>query len=238
VRIQEESRTMATITFQNLFRIYKKLGGMTGTAETEAQEFSSTYKLDVVAIPPNKPMVRDDSHDVVYKTEREKFTAVIKEILDENEKGRPVLVGTTSVEKSDAIASILKKKKVAHSVLNAKHHEDEAYVVAQAGRKGAITVSTNMAGRGTDILLGGNPEMLAKLAFRKEQRDPDIETEEFQGWSPASKTSARGSTTRSWTSEACTSSGTERHESRRIDNQLRGAPGARATRARAASTCR
>src|SRR5688572_14829021 len=225
VRIQEESRTMATITFQNLFRIYKKLGGMTGTAETEAQEFSSTYKLDVVAIPPNKPMIRDDSHDVVYKTEREKFTAVIKEILDENEKGRPVLVGTTSVEKSDAIASILKKKKVAHSVLNAKHHEDEAYVVAQAGRKGAITVSTNMAGRGTDILLGGNPEMLAKLAFRKEQRDPDIDADDFRALVTRYEDQCKQEHDEVVDMGGLHIVGTERHESRRIDNQLRGRAG-------------
>ena len=225
VRIQEESRTMATITFQNLFRLYKKLGGMTGTAETEAQEFSSTYKLDVVAIPPNKPMVRDDSHDVVYKTEREKFTAVIKELLDENGKGRPVLVGTTSVEKSAAIASILKKKKVKHAVLNAKHHEDEAYVVAQAGRKGAITVSTNMAGRGTDILLGGNPEMLAKLDFRAENRDPDLETDAFQELVARYEKQCKEEHDAVVELGGLHIIGTERHESRRIDNQLRGRAG-------------
>src|SRR5690606_16689117 len=180
VRIQEESRTMATITFQNLFRIYKKLAGMTGTAETEAQEFNSTYKLDVVAIPTNRPMVRADHQDIVYKTEREKFTAVIQELTEMNAQGRPVLVGTTSVEKSAAISRILKKKKVDHFVLNAKHHENEAFVVAQAGRKKAITVSTNMAGRGTDIMLGGNPEMLARWEFKERGRDPDLEPEEFQ----------------------------------------------------------
>src|SRR5262245_33955255 len=155
--IQEESRTMATITFQNLFRIYKKLGGMTGTASTEAQEFHSTYSLDVVEMPPNRPVQRADDEDLVYKTEREKFTALTKDILEKHAEGRPVLVGTTSVEKSAAISRILSKKNVPHSVLNAKHHENEAYVVAQAGRSSAITVSTNMAGRGTDILLGGNP---------------------------------------------------------------------------------
>ena len=149
VRIQEESRTMATITFQNLFRIYNKLAGMTGTAETEAQEFHATYKLDVTAIPTNRGMVRKDEEDVVYKTEREMFTALITDILETQEQGRPVLVGTTSVEKSSAISRILAKKKVPHAVLNAKHHENEAYTVAQAGRKGTITVSTNMAGRGT-----------------------------------------------------------------------------------------
>src|SRR5579862_1312689 len=179
VRIQEETRTMATITFQNLFRLYKKLSGMTGTADTEATEFHETYKLGVVATPTNKPMVRKDHEDVVYKTEREKFTAVIAEILECHEKGQPVLVGTTSVEKSNAIATLLKKRKIPHAVLNAKHHEREAFVVAQAGRKGAITVSTNMAGRGTDILLGGNPEMIAKLEFREQNRDSDKEPEAF-----------------------------------------------------------
>ncbi|HMR80328.1 MAG TPA: preprotein translocase subunit SecA, partial [Polyangiaceae bacterium] len=180
VEIHEESRTIATITFQNLFRMYGKLAGMTGTAETEAQEFHSTYKLDVVSIPTNKPLVRVDAEDIVYKTEREKFTAVIKEILAEHEAGRPVLVGTTSVEKSAAIARILQKKKIKHNVLNAKHHENEAFVVAQAGRKTSITVSTNMAGRGTDILLGGNPEMLARWEFKEAGKDPDLDTEEFE----------------------------------------------------------
>src|SRR5579871_5764904 len=179
VRIQEETRTMATITFQNLFRLYKKLSGMTGTADTEATEFHETYKLNVIQTPTNKPMVRIDHQDVVYKTEREKFTAAIAEILESHEKGQPVLVGTTSVEKSNAIANLLKKKKIPHAVLNAKHHEREAFVVAQAGRRGAITVSTNMAGRGTDILLGGNAEMIAKLEFREQGRDSDKEPEAF-----------------------------------------------------------
>src|SRR5260221_7168136 len=153
---------------------------MRGTADTEATEFHETYKLGVIAIPTNRPMIREDFQDVVYKTEREKFTAVIAEILECHEKGQPVLVGTTSVEKSNAIANLLKKRKIPHAVLNAKHHEREAYVVAQAGRKGAITVSTNMAGRGTDIVLGGNPEMIAKLDFREQGRDPDGEPAEFQ----------------------------------------------------------
>ena len=176
VRIQEETRTMATITFQNLFRIYKKLGGMTGTADTEATEFHETYKLNVITTPTNKPMIRADDQDVVYKTEREKFTAVVSELLECHEKGQPVLDGTTSVEKSNAIANLSwKKRKIPHAVLNAKHHEREAFVVAQAGRRGAITVSTNMAGRGTDILLGGNAEMIAKLEFREQNREPDGE---------------------------------------------------------------
>src|SRR4029078_1742304 len=145
---------MATNTLQNLFRLYKKLAGMTGTADTEAAEFHSTYKLDCVIIPTNKPMIREDFEDLVYKTEREKFTALINELMEKNETGQPVLVGTTSVEKSGAISRILTKKGIKHEVLNAKHHENEAFVVAQAGRKNAITVSTNMAGRGTDIVLG------------------------------------------------------------------------------------
>ncbi len=225
VRIQEETRTMATITFQNLFRLYKKLGGMTGTAETEATEFHETYKLGVITIPTNKPMVREDNQDVVYKTEREKFTAVVAELLECNEKGQPVLVGTTSVEKSNAIANLLKKRKIPHAVLNAKHHEREAYVVAQAGRKGAITVSTNMAGRGTDILLGGNPEMIAKLEFREGGRDADKEPEAFAETveKHAAACKAEGDEVRALGGLHIL--GTERHESRRIDNQLRGRAG-------------
>src|SRR5580700_7368251 len=179
VRIQEETRTMATITFQNLFRLYKKLSGMTGTADTEAEEFHATYKLNVTVIPTNKPIQRTDYEDLVYKTEKEKFTALVAEIMEYHEKGNPVLVGTTSVEKSTAIAKILKLKKVPHAVLNAKQHEKEAFVVAQAGRKGAITVSTNMAGRGTDIILGGNPEMLARLDFKEKGKDEIAEPEAF-----------------------------------------------------------
>jgi preprotein translocase subunit SecA len=225
VRIQEESRTMATITFQNLFRLYKKLGGMTGTAETEAQEFASTYKLDVVAIPTNKPMVRADHHDIVYKTEREKFTAVIREILEEHEKGRPILVGTTSVEKSAAISRILDKKKIPHHVLNAKHHENEAFVVAQAGKKGAITVSTNMAGRGTDIMLGGNPEMIARWELKQKELSPEADSEEFAKLVEHHE----GECGREHDDVVGLGGlhilGTERHESRRIDNQLRGRSG-------------
>jgi preprotein translocase subunit SecA len=225
VRIQEESRTLATITFQNLFRLYKKLAGMTGTADTEAAEFHSTYKLDCVIIPTNRPVIRTDYEDLVYKTEREKFTAVINEILEKHELGQPILVGTTSVDKSAAISRILTKKGIKHNVLNAKHHENEAYVVAQAGRKGGITVSTNMAGRGTDIVLGGNPEMLAKLSFKEQNRIPEAEPEEFDKLTDEIR-------------EKCTKEGdevreigglyilgTERHESRRIDNQLRGRAG-------------
>ncbi len=225
VRIQEESRTMATITFQNLFRIYKKLSGMTGTADTEASEFHSTYKLDVVIIPTNKQICRQDHEDVVYKTEREKFTAVIKELMEYHERGQPVLVGTTSVEKSAALAAMLKKKKVTHSVLNAKHHENEAYVVAQAGRKGAITVSTNMAGRGTDILLGGNAEMIAKAQFRESGRLPEAEPEEFEKLLAQLTESCKKEGDEVRANGGLHIVGTERHESRRIDNQLRGRAG-------------
>jgi preprotein translocase subunit SecA len=225
VRIQEESRTMATITFQNLFRIYKKLAGMTGTADTEASEFHSTYKLDVVCIPTNKACIREDFEDVVYKTEKEKFTAVIAEILEKHEKGQPILVGTTSVEKSAAIARFLEKKKIKHAVLNAKHHENEAYVIAQAGRKGSITVSTNMAGRGTDILLGGNPEMLAKLQFKEQNRIPEAEPEAFDKLVEELTTRCKKEGDEVREIGGLYILGTERHESRRIDNQLRGRAG-------------
>ncbi|MEN9578375.1 MAG: hypothetical protein RJA70_1384, partial [Pseudomonadota bacterium] len=225
VRIQEESRTMATITFQNLFRIYKKLGGMTGTALTEAQEFHATYKLDVTAIPTNRGISRVDDEDVVYKTEREKFTAVIRDILEKHEQGRPVLVGTTSVEKSTAIARILAKKDVPHNVLNAKHHANEAFVVAQAGRKNAITVSTNMAGRGTDIVLGGNPEMLARLEFKEANRLPDAEPEAFAAMVKKHEIECAAQHDEVIALGGLHILGTERHESRRIDNQLRGRAG-------------
>jgi preprotein translocase subunit SecA len=225
VRIQEENRTMATITFQNLFRLYKKLAGMTGTADTEAAEFHSTYKLEVVVIPTNRPMVRTDHEDVVYKTEREKFSAVIKEILDCQERGQPVLVGTTSVEKSAAIAKILTKKGIEHSVLNAKHHAKEAQVITQAGRKGTITVSTNMAGRGTDIILGGNAEMMAKIEFIESGRLPDAEPEEFQKLVDKHQEQCLKEREEVVDLGGLHILGTERHESRRIDNQLRGRAG-------------
>ena len=225
VSIQEESRTMATITFQNLFRIYKKLAGMTGTADTEAAEFHSTYKLDVTIIPTNKPIVRSDAEDIVYKTEREKFTAVIKELAEFHERGQPVLVGTTSVEKSAAIARILQKKNIPHNVLNAKHHAKEAQVIAQAGRKHAITVSTNMAGRGTDIILGGNAEMMAKIEFLENNRLPDAEPEEFQKLVEQYEAQCAAERIEVVDLGGLHILGTERHESRRIDNQLRGRAG-------------
>jgi preprotein translocase subunit SecA len=234
VKIERENQTLATITFQNYFRMYKKLAGMTGTAETEAAEFDKTYKLDVAVIPTNRHMVRKEFQDIVYRTEEEKFRNAAKEIKTLYEKGQPVLVGTISVEKSERLSNSLKKMGVRHEVLNAKNHEREAFIVAQAGRKGAITVSTNMAGRGTDILLGGNPEFLTKEYLKKENKDPD-----------ALQTSAVGSPERAeWDAlfsrfKAETTVehdevvalgglhvlGTERHESRRIDNQLRGRAG-------------
>jgi preprotein translocase subunit SecA len=225
VRIQEESRTMATITFQNLFRLYKKLAGMTGTAETEAQEFAATYKLDVTMIPTNKTGIRNDDHDVVYKTEREKFNALVRDILGHHEAGRPVLVGTTSVEKSGAISRILTKKQIKHNVLNAKHHENEAYIIAQAGRKHAITVSTNMAGRGTDIILGGNPEMLARLELKNKNVSPDDDPEAFKKLVERHEEECAKEHEEVVELGGLHIIGTERHESRRIDNQLRGRAG-------------
>src|SRR5439155_1254024 len=162
VKIERENQTLATVTFQNYFRKYKKLAGMTGTADTEAEEFHKIYKLDVSVVPTNRPIQRDDADDVVYKNERGKFRAVCDEIEDCHKRGQPVLVGTVSVEKSEVVASLLRKKNIPHSVLNAKQHEREAHIVAQAGRKGAVTISTNMAGRGTDIILGGNAEFMAR----------------------------------------------------------------------------
>ncbi len=175
VKIERENQTLATITFQNYFRMFKKLAGMTGTAETEAAEFQKIYNLDVVVIPTNRIMLaRKNSRTSVYRTEDEKFRNAAKEIKELYEKGQPVLVGTISVEKSERLSSALKKMGVQHEVLNAKNHEREAFIVAQAGRKGAITVSTNMAGRGTDILLGGNPEFLTKEHLKKQNKDPDL----------------------------------------------------------------
>src|ERR1700719_2715546 len=181
VKIERENQTLATITFQNYFRMYKKLAGMTGTAETEAAEFQKIYNLDVVVIPTNRAMSRKEYQDVVYRTEEEKFRNSAKEIKELNDRGQPVLVGTVSVEKSEKLSGILKKMGVRHEVLNAKNHEREASIVAQAGRKSAVTVSTNMAGRGTDILLGGNPEITAKEFLRKQTKDPDqIPKEEWE----------------------------------------------------------
>ena len=234
VPIQDENITLATISFQNLFRLYDKLSGMTGTADTEAAEFHSTYELDVSVIPTNKPIARVDSEDLVFKSEREKFHAVVDEIEREHTKGRPVLVGTTSVEKSEALARLLGKKGIEHQVLNAKQHEREAYVVAQAGTRGAVTIATNMAGRGTDILLGGNPEMLARLEVLRrpvaEGEEPIVEgSPEFD---LAVEEIADTYAERCKLDQKAIKQagglhivGTERHESRRIDNQLRGRAG-------------
>ncbi len=222
VKIANENQTLATITFQNYFRMYNKLAGMTGTADTEAAEFGKIYNLDVLVIPTNMPMVRADNPDVIYKTVRAKFNAAIDDIADCYERGQPVLVGTISIEKSELLSSLLKKKKVPHSVLNAKYHENEAEIVAQAGRRSAITIATNMAGRGTDIVLGGNPEGLAKdmLRDKKDYTDDDYE-----------KTLIKARETCAKDKEKVLAAGglhilgTERHEARRIDNQLRGRSG-------------
>jgi preprotein translocase subunit SecA len=220
VKIEAENQTLATITFQNYFRMYDKLAGMTGTADTEAAEFDKIYKLEVVVIPPNKPMIRRDQPDLVYRTEREKFNAIVEEIKEKQAHGQPALVGTISIEKSEALSAQLKRNGIPHVVLNAKYHEREAEIVAQAGRKGAVTIATNMAGRGTDILLGGNPEFLAAQKT-KDVEDPKqrakIEEEIRQQWKLDHEEVIELG--------GLHILGTERHESRRIDNQLRGRSG-------------
>jgi preprotein translocase subunit SecA len=226
VKVQEENRTLATISFQNLFRLYDKLAGMTGTADTEAQEFQKTYKLDVVVIPTNRPCVREDFNDVIYRSYREKRTAVIEELLDCQERGQPVLVGTVSVEKSEDLSRVLNRKGIKHHVLNAKHHEHEAYIVAQAGSAGAVTVATNMAGRGTDILLGGNPVMLAREEVERQEFE-DVESHEkaFEEALERFQVKCADERLRVLDAGGLHILGTERHESRRIDNQLRGRAG-------------
>jgi preprotein translocase subunit SecA len=220
VRIERENQTLATITLQNYFRLYEKLAGMTGTADTEAGEFHQIYKLDVVVIPTNMPMIRIDHQDVVYASEREKFDAVADEIVALREKGQPVLVGTVSIEKSERLSNLLKSRKVPHVVLNAKFHEKEAEIVAQAGKSGSVTIATNMAGRGTDIVLGGNPE-----AFADHRRGETKSAEEFANL--LGEVRAEASKDRLLVLEAggLHILGTERHESRRVDNQLRGRSG-------------
>src|SRR5512133_950909 len=238
VKIEAENQTLATISFQNYFRMYSKLAGMTGTADTEAEEFAKTYNRDVVVVPTNRTNIRRDSEDVVYRSEREKFAAICEGIGRRNEEGQPGLVGTVSVAKSEVVAAILKKRGIRHNVLNAKHHAREAEIVAQAGRKGAVTISTNMAGRGTDIILGGNAEMMARhevgpqpdapmegeteaqFLIRREEWErrlhETIQRLEAQAAAEHAEVVAAG---------GLHIVGTERHESRRIDNQLRGRAG-------------
>ena len=220
VKIEGENQTLATVTFQNYFRMYKKLAGMTGTADTEAVEFKKIYNLDVMVIPTNRQLIRTNYADVIYRTEKEKFKAVVNEIEDLHKQGRPVLVGTLSIDKSERVSEMLKRKGVPHHVLNAKIHEREAEIVAQAGRLKAVTISTNMAGRGTDILLGGNPEFLA-LSMSKGQKG----TEEFENTLVEAKRICEKDKAEVIRLGGLHILGTERHESRRIDNQLRGRSG-------------
>ena len=229
VQIREEYQTLATITLQNYFRMYDKLSGMTGTAMTEASEFDKIYNLGVVPIPTNKPMRRIDQRDLVYRTEEAKFKAVVEDIAERHRKGQPVLVGTTSVEKSELLSGLLKQAGVPHSVLNAKHHEDEAKIVALAGHKGAVTVATNMAGRGTDIMLGGSVEFLADQELRKQGLDPVEDQEAYDAAWPGMIEKIREQVAAEHDEVRDLGGlyvlGTERHESRRIDNQLRGRSG-------------
>ena len=242
VKVESESKTLATITFQNYFRLYSKLSGMTGTAMTEESEFSEIYKLDVVEIPTNKPVQREDLPDAIFSTEKGKFEAVIEDIIEANKNGQPVLVGTISIEKSEQLSSMLKKRGIKHNVLNAKHHEKEAEIVAQAGKKGAVTIATNMAGRGTDIILGGNAEYMAKAEMRKQGIEEeyiaeatgfaDTDNEEilkarklYTELNEKFKDEIKGEAEEVKEAGGLFIMGTERHESRRIDNQLRGRAG-------------
>ncbi|MEO0815224.1 MAG: preprotein translocase subunit SecA, partial [Myxococcota bacterium] len=220
VKIQNENQTLATITYQNYFRMYMKLGGMTGTAETEAEEFAKIYDLDVIVVPTNKPVIRDDMDDLIFRTETEKFEAIAEDIQDCHTRGQPVLVGTTSVEKSEVLARLLNRLKVPHSVLNAKYHEMEAQIVAQAGARGSVTIATNMAGRGTDIVLGGNPEALAA-----NEVDPLSDPKGYEGALHKWKSLCETQKKEVLEAGGLKVVGTERHESRRIDNQLRGRSG-------------
>ena len=242
VKVEHESKTLATITFQNYFRLYKKLSGMTGTASTEAPEFSEIYKLDVVEIPTNKPLARIDHPDVIFQTERGKYHNVIEKIKECHEKGQPVLAGTISIEKSELLSKMLKKEHIPHNVLNAKNHEREAEIIAQAGKFGAVTIATNMAGRGTDIMLGGNAEYLAKSEMKRMQYSDELiaeatgfaetDNEEiiearktFQELEAKYKTEIQEEADKVRAVGGLFILGTERHDSRRIDNQLRGRSG-------------
>ncbi len=242
VRVAEESKTLATITFQNFFRLYDKLSGMTGTALTEAEEFESIYALDVVEIPTNRPVIRNDRTDVVYKTEAGKFRAIVRQVKECNAKGQPVLVGTISIEKSEILSKLMKHEGIRHNVLNAKYHEQEAQIIAQAGKLGAVTIATNMAGRGTDIMLGGNAEFLAMNELRKRGTPEELlqEANSYAETSDPEILAVRGEYERllsQYKEEIAEEArqvreagglyiiGTERHESRRIDNQLRGRSG-------------
>ena len=242
VDVQQENKTLATITFQNYFRLYGKLSGMTGTAATEAEEFGAIYKLDIIEIPTNKPVIRQDHPDVVFKNDSGKNRAIVEQIVACHEKGQPVLVGTVSIEKSEYISSLLKRRGIPHTVLNAKYHEKEAEIVAQAGKLGAVTIATNMAGRGTDITLGGNAEFLSKADLRKAGFEEDViaeatgfaETEDenilaarqmFRASLEAHKKDTDAEAEKVRAVGGLFILGTERHESRRIDNQLRGRAG-------------
>ena len=229
IEIQDENQTLATITLQNYFRLYKKLSGMTGTAMTEASEFMQIYKLGVIPIPTNKNMVRIDQSDLIYKSEAGKFAAVAKDIVDRHKKGQPVLVGTVSVEKSEELSAVLKKNGIAHEVLNAKQHEREAAIIARAGTIGAVTVATNMAGRGTDIMLGGNPEFMADFELQRKGLNPVDSPEEYEKAWPSEIEKQKAAVAKEHETVVALGGlyvlGTERHESRRIDNQLRGRSG-------------
>ncbi|HUP98890.1 MAG TPA: preprotein translocase subunit SecA [Aeromicrobium sp.] len=229
VRIREEYQTLATITLQNYFRLYEKLAGMTGTAMTEASEFDKIYRLGVVPIPTNQPVARTDEADLVYRTEDAKFAAVVDDIVERHANGQPILVGTTSVEKSERLAKLLRQRGVPHEVLNAKQHEREAAIVAMAGHKGAVTVATNMAGRGTDIMLGGNVEFLADQELRKQGLDPNEDSDAYEAAWPSMVHTIEAQVAAEKQEVTAAGGlaviGTERHESRRIDNQLRGRSG-------------
>ena len=242
VKVERESKTLATITFQNYFRLYTKLSGMTGTAQTEESEFQEIYKLDVIVVPTNKPLARKDLSDAVYKTENGKFGAVVEQVKACHEKGQPVLVGTVTIEKSELLSGMLKRNGIKHEVLNAKFHEKEAEIIAQAGKLGAVTIATNMAGRGTDIMLGGNAEFMAKHEMKRREYSDEmiLEATGFGETDNEEILEARKTFSElmdKYKAEIAPEAekvkeagglfiiGTERHESRRIDNQLRGRAG-------------